>query len=93
MAEKLALTLSATILAVLALAISAFAFFFASEAARAATGDAVIPVTLFGLPLFDGFRHDGLFGVHPQWGVAAMVVIVVASLAVLAVLGRRGLAR
>ncbi|MFJ4158899.1 transcriptional regulator [Microbacterium testaceum] len=72
------------IVSLTALAVSVAGFVFASESARSAVGNAVIPVSFAGLPLFEGFRHAGLFGVHVQWGLSVCLATFAIGAVVLA---------
>lgn len=79
----------------LAVVITGATFVGVSEAARAATGDTLVPGEFLGMPLFEGFRLDGRFGVHPGWGLLVMLLVpavigIALSLIALARLGRRG---
>lgn len=82
----IAVSIFAVVIAILAFAATTAAFFFAAESARYAVSDVVMSVDLFGLPLFEGFRSAGRFGVHAQWGVPVMAVVFLTAATVLTVL-------
>ena len=49
-------------------------FVAASEAARSSDVDMVKSYALFGMPVLEGFRNDGRFGVHMHWGALVLVI-------------------
>lgn len=53
-------------------------FLAASESARSATSNVEFSQTLFGLPIFTGFRHDGHFGTHAYPGLLVFPAFVFA---------------
>ncbi|ALS56766.1 hypothetical protein [Rathayibacter toxicus] len=47
----------------------------ATGAAKDSAMDATFPHTVLGLPILEGFKADGKFGVHLQWGVIVLLVV------------------
>ncbi|MFJ4027983.1 hypothetical protein ACIPWF_10650 [Paenarthrobacter sp. NPDC089989] len=64
-----------TFITVICLAVIGFMFVTASANARDATGDQVFAQTIFGLPILEGFRLNGKFGVHMKPGAIVFIAI------------------
>lgn len=73
----------------------ALTFHSATMAARAAEVSTQFPRSLLGMPVLTGFRDGERFGVHLEWGTAALLVApaVLAALVSLAVVVRQARAR
>lgn len=57
------------------LIIAGIQFVSLSATARAASDGARIPGLFLGMPLFTGFHDQGRFGVHPEWGLLALLIV------------------
>ncbi|MDQ4502812.1 transcriptional regulator [Sinomonas sp. ASV322] len=82
-------SLMAIVLWAFALLIGGLGFVMASEAARESAADGTFLQALFGIPFFEGFRTDGRFGVHLQWGLTPLLALPIAATAAAAIVGRR----
>ncbi|HEU4850308.1 MAG TPA: transcriptional regulator [Terrimesophilobacter sp.] len=76
-ARRLFVVSTIVTIAVFVVSIVLFGFLFvsASTEARASVGDAVFPKELLGLPVMEGFKNAGRFGVHLFPGALLFLVV------------------
>ncbi|MFK0005340.1 hypothetical protein [Paenarthrobacter sp. NPDC090522] len=72
---KAASIIVTTVVTIICLFVLGFAFVAASTDAREATGNHVFAQTIFGLPILEGFRLNGKFGVHMKPGAIVFLAI------------------
>ncbi|MEA5454670.1 transcriptional regulator [Sinomonas sp. JGH33] len=82
-------SLTAVLLWAFAVLIGGLGFVMASETARESTADGTFLQSLFGIPFFEGFRADGRFGVHLQWGLVPLLALPAAATAAAAIIGKQ----
>ena len=81
------------VVAVVAVALLGWMFVGAGLDARDAAQDGVFPRGILGLPVLEGFRTNGRFGIHVQPGALVFLVVPVVVAIAVSIPGLRRFAR
>jgi hypothetical protein len=91
--RKVAPAIVIVLVVVAAVVVLGWLFASASLDARDAAHDGVFPRELLGLPILEGFRTDGRFGIHLQPGALVFVIVPVVTAVVVSLPGLRRFVR